>query len=67
MSRSIHLKRRTALGLAAGGVLGFPNLARAQAPRGPGNWPDRPVNWIVGFPPGGQTDFAARMLQSPFS
>ncbi|MBK1658227.1 Bug family tripartite tricarboxylate transporter substrate binding protein [Paracraurococcus ruber] len=71
MTTHPRIPRRAALGLAAGGLalpaLGIPGAARAQAQRGPGGWPDRPVNWIVGFPPGGQTDFAGRMLQAPFS
>ena len=67
MSKSILMHRRTALGLAGAGALSLPNIARAQPARGPGNWPERPVSWIVGFPPGGQTDFAARVLQGPFS
>ena len=55
------LPRRAALGtglaaLAAG--LAAPRPARAQA------WPSRPVTIVVGFPPGGQTDFAARMIQN---
>jgi len=44
-----------ALGLAA------PHLALAQS------WPARPVTLIVGFPPGGQTDFAARVIQQGMS
>jgi len=60
------LGRRAALSLAAGAAL-VPGLARAQATGTAGRYPDRPVNWIVGFPPGGQTDFAARMLQAGFS
>ncbi|UPY37787.1 tripartite tricarboxylate transporter substrate-binding protein [Sediminicoccus sp. KRV36] len=50
------LTRRSGLALA-GGVLPGP-WVRAQ-----GIWnPTRPVTMIVGFPPGGQTDFAARAI-----
>ncbi len=47
--------RRATLGLAA--ILPF--AARAAA------WPERPVRLIVGYPAGGPTDFAARILQDP--
>jgi tripartite-type tricarboxylate transporter receptor subunit TctC len=57
------LGRRAALGLGALAATGLG--ARAQ-PAG-GRWPERPVALIVGFPPGGQTDLAARVLQQPLS
>lgn len=54
------LTRRTALGLAAAG-LAAPALVSAQGSQ----WnPTRPITMIVGFPPGGQTDFAARVVQA---
>lgn len=57
-----HLGRRGliagGLGLAAGG-LAAPHVADAQAA-----WPSRPLTLVVGFPPGGQTDFAARVVQN---
>lgn len=49
--------RRSSLALA-GGALAAP-WVRAQ-----GLWnPTRPITLVVGFPPGGQTDFAARVIQ----
>ncbi|MGG5809428.1 Bug family tripartite tricarboxylate transporter substrate binding protein [Falsiroseomonas sp. CW058] len=43
----------TGIGLAALGGAG----ARAQ-----GAWPDRPIRWIVGYPPGGASDTFARLI-----
>jgi tripartite-type tricarboxylate transporter receptor subunit TctC len=52
------ITRRSGLALA-GTVLSAP-WVRAQ-----GIWnPTRPITMIVGFPPGGQTDFAARVIQA---
>jgi tripartite-type tricarboxylate transporter receptor subunit TctC len=48
------LGRRTLLaGLGAAGLAG---TARAQA------FPDRPLRWIVGYPPGGASDTFARLI-----
>jgi tripartite-type tricarboxylate transporter receptor subunit TctC len=47
--------------LAAGGILATARGARAQAP-----WPDRPVRFIVPFPPGGAADIVGRMLAGRF-
>lgn len=52
-SRRMILAGVAALGVAA---LAAP-AAWAQAA-----WPSRPVTLVVGFPPGGQTDFAGRVL-----
>ncbi|GAB2467682.1 MAG: Bug family tripartite tricarboxylate transporter substrate binding protein [Comamonas sp.] len=50
-------RRSALLGLlaAGAGTLALPALAQA-------NWPAKPVTLLVGFPPGGQTDFAGRVL-----
>jgi tripartite-type tricarboxylate transporter receptor subunit TctC len=45
--------------LAVGGLAAGP--ARAQAPS---PWPDRPIRWIVGYPPGGASDTFARLIGS---
>ena len=42
--------------IAGAGLLAAPAL-RAQ-----GNWPDRPITFVVSFPPGGSTDLSARLI-----
>ena len=46
-----------AAGLGASGLLLPGGQALAQKP-----WPERPINYIVPFPPGGLTDVAARQV-----
>ena len=51
-------RRSTLLATAAFALAAFSAPSTfAQA-----NWPTKPVTLVVGFPPGGQTDFAARVL-----
>ena len=60
MDESTHprrIGRRAALATATAAGLAAPGLLRAQ-----GQYPARPITLVVGFPPGGQTDFAARIL-----
>ena len=51
------MHRRLLAAAFGAAALGLAAPAFAQAP-----WPDRPVRMIVGFPPGGSTDLAARIL-----
>ncbi|SFK50681.1 Bug family tripartite tricarboxylate transporter substrate binding protein [Falsiroseomonas stagni] len=48
-------------GLIAGAAgLGMAGLARGAAAQAA--WPDRPLRWIVGYPPGGASDAFARLI-----
>ena len=53
------IERRALLGGIAAATLAAPAFAQA--------WPARPLRLIVGFPPGGTTDLAARVLVEPLS
>jgi tripartite-type tricarboxylate transporter receptor subunit TctC len=59
MTQTITRRATLAQGVGALGAGALAAPALAQAP-----WPNRPITLVVGFPPGGQTDFAARVLQN---
>ncbi len=42
-------------------------LAAPFLPRSARAWPDRPIRWIVPFPPGGNTDVMARLVAEPLA
>jgi tripartite-type tricarboxylate transporter receptor subunit TctC len=57
-----HGRRTTCVSLAAGAAgLLLPWTARAQ-----GSYPDKPVKFLVPYPPGGGTDVIARIVQTRF-
>ena len=53
-------RRGFTLGLAAGAAGALPGTAGAQS-SGPAAWPNRPLRWLVGYPPGGPSDVFARL------
>ena len=45
-----------AIGFACAALLGGAGILRAD------DYPDHPVRWLVGYPPGGSTDICARLI-----
>lgn len=56
--RASAVRRMALFGALALGLQGLAATAFAQGAA----WPNKPVSLMVGFPPGGQTDFAARVV-----
>jgi tripartite-type tricarboxylate transporter receptor subunit TctC len=53
------MRRRDFLRVSAGSLLAAPFVSRSAVAAG---FPDKPVHWIVGYPPGGSTDILARLM-----
>ena len=59
---TVHFSRRTAIaGAAALALIATPYASLAQ-----GGWPERPIHFVVPYPPGGGTDVIARIVQERF-
>lgn len=58
---TMHLAARSRLALLGAAALGWAALT-APAAWAQAAWPTKPVTLLVGYPPGGQTDFAGRVL-----
>ncbi|MGG5818281.1 Bug family tripartite tricarboxylate transporter substrate binding protein [Falsiroseomonas sp. HW251] len=54
------IRRRATL--LAGAALALPSIAQAQSP-----WPSRPVRILISFPPGGSSDYVARVIAPAMS
>lgn len=48
--------------LAGTGLTALGSVAGGRAALAQPNWPDRPLRWIVGYPPGGASDTFARLI-----
>ncbi len=62
MTKILGINRRAVLGLGGMGLASLSPLARAQ-----GAYPNKPVRFVVPYPPGGGTDVIARIVQEPLA
>jgi tripartite-type tricarboxylate transporter receptor subunit TctC len=60
---NMHINRQGFLALACACALGLGTAATAQ----PAAYPDRPVQLLVGYPPGGASDIVARLVAQELS
>jgi tripartite-type tricarboxylate transporter receptor subunit TctC len=58
MQRTV--RRALAIGMACFAVASLAGAAKAQDDNA--GYPDHPVRWLVGYPPGGSTDICARLI-----
>jgi len=49
------------------GLACFASLALGITPSSAASYPDRPVRWLIGFPPGGPVDTVARIMSQALS
>ncbi|MGB6510497.1 MAG: tripartite tricarboxylate transporter substrate binding protein, partial [Xanthobacteraceae bacterium] len=54
------IRRFAAIAFVA--VAAAANAGTARAQDDNANYPDHPVRWLVGYPPGGSTDICARLI-----
>ena len=53
------MKRRDFLRASVGGLVAAPFVSTSAFAA---DYPERPVRWVVGYPPGGSTDILARLM-----
>jgi tripartite-type tricarboxylate transporter receptor subunit TctC len=58
----MNMKMTTAVGRRV--MLALPSLLATTSVRAQASWPNRPVRLLIGFPPGGPTDFIGRVAAS---
>jgi tripartite-type tricarboxylate transporter receptor subunit TctC len=61
------MRRSTLAGLAATAAAAPPLLARRATAQGTPDWPQRPVRFILPYPPGGPTDIMGRVVAQRLS
>ena len=55
-------RREVLAGIGMAGLAAIPGARAQSASPGSTTWPERPLRWIVGYPPGGASDAFARLI-----